>query len=194
MVGYSGHERGTSVPVAAVTLGAKIIEKHFTIDQAMEGNDHKISLLPDDFKRMVSEIRVVEESMGSSHTRELSQGEMLNRETLAKSIIASQSIKSGDIITRDMLEVKSPGQGLQPMYMDDLLGRAAKRSLKAGDYFYESDLSDKIIEPREVFAFNRPFGIPVRYHDYNELSKKSNYDFVEFHLSYQDLDLDSSDF
>lgn len=193
LVGYSGHERGTSVPVAAVALGAKIIEKHFTIDQTMEGNDHKVSLLPDDFKRMVSEIRAVEESIGNSHARRLSQGEMLNRETLAKSIIARKSIKSGDIITREMLEVKSPGQGLQPMYMDKLLGRAAKRSLKAGDYFYESDLNDNVTKPRD-YSFKRPFGIPVRYHDYEKLCKVSNFDFVEFHLSYQDLDLKISDF
>lgn len=189
LVGYSGHERGICVPVAAVTLGAKIIEKHFTVDQSMEGNDHKVSLLPDDFKRMVSEIRAVEESIGRPDERLLTQGEMLNRETLAKSIIASQLIEEGDTIKREMLDIKSPGQGLQPMYMDQLLGRVAKRQLGIGDYFYEGDLTDKIILPRD-YSFNRPFGIPVRYHDYAALSNKSNFDFVEFHLSYQDLEAD----
>ena len=95
LIGYSGHERGTAVPVAAVALGAKIVEKHFTIDQTMEGNDHKVSLLPSEFKRMVTEIRAVEESIGIGNSRELSQGEMLNRESLAKSIIAKRKIKSG---------------------------------------------------------------------------------------------------
>ena len=193
LVGYSGHERGTSIPVAAITLGAKIIEKHFTVDQSMEGNDHKVSLLPDDFKRMVSDIRAVEVSIGSSDARVLTQGEMLNRETLSKSIIASKPIKEGDLIKRGMLDIKSPGQGLQPIYIDQLLGKIAKRPLKVGDYFYEADLTDKINQPRD-YSFSRPFGIPVRYHDYEALSAKSNFDFVEFHLSYQDLEVDLKDF
>ena len=189
LVGYSGHERGTSVPVAAIAFGAKIIEKHFTVDQSMEGNDHKVSLLPEDFKRMVSDIRAVEESMGSGGERIITQGEMLNRETLAKSVIAKTSVEEGDVIKREMLDIKSPGQGLQPIYIEQLLGRVAKRPLKAGDFFYEEDLTDEIIHPRE-YSFGRPFGIPVRFHDYKALSSVSNFDFVEFHLSYQDLEFD----
>jgi len=136
LVGYSGHERDTFIPVAAVALGAKIIEKHFTIDQSMEGNDHKVSLLPNEFKRMVAEIRSTEEAMGSSEDRVLTQGEMLNRETLAKSVIARMDIEQGTIITREMLDIKSPGQGLQPMYLNELVGRSAKRTLKVGDCFF----------------------------------------------------------
>jgi sialic acid synthase SpsE/sugar phosphate isomerase/epimerase len=189
LVGYSGHERGTAVPLAAISFGAKIIEKHFTIDKLMEGSDHKVSLLPEEFKRMVTEIRSVEESIGSSGERVLSQGEMLNRESLAKSIIACRKVDQGEIITREMLDTKSPGQGLQPMYIAALIGRRAKRSLKEGDCFFESDLKDEIVKPRS-YSFGRPFGIPVRYHDYQELTRKSNFDFVEFHLSYQDLEVD----
>ena len=189
LVGYSGHERDTFIPVAAVALGAKIIEKHFTIDKSMEGNDHKVSLLPNEFKRMVTEIRSLEEAMGSSKDRELTQGEMLNRETLAKSVIARMDIDQGTIITREMLDIKSPGQGLQPMYLNELVGRSAKRTLKVGDCFFEGDLTDIIIQPKD-YKFGRPFGIPVRYHDYHDLSSKSNFDFVEFHLSYNDLNVD----
>lgn len=189
LVGYSGHERGTCIPVAAIAFGAKIIEKHFTVDQSMEGNDHKVSLLPGDFKRMVSDIRAVEESLGNEGERVITQGEMLNRETLAKSIIAKTSIEEGDVIKREMLDVKSPGQGLQPIYLEQLLGRVAKRPLNAGDFFYEEDLTENIIHPR-AYSFGRPFGIPVRFHDYKALSCMSNFDFVEFHLSYQDLDFD----
>ncbi len=188
LIGYSGHERGGSIPVAAVALGAKVIEKHFTVDKSMEGNDHKVSLLPSEFKRMVSEIRSLEEAMGSSGERVLTQGEMLNRETLAKSIIASKTIEKGSIISRDMLNIKSPGQGLQPMYISSLIGRAAKRELKPGDCFFDTDLTDHNIQPKK-YKFNRPFGIPVRYHDYFTLSSKSNFDFVEFHLSYNDLEV-----
>jgi sialic acid synthase SpsE/sugar phosphate isomerase/epimerase len=192
-VGYSGHERGISVPIAAVALGAKIIEKHFTIDKSMEGNDHKVSLLPPEFKMMVEEIRKIEESLGENTERKISQGELLNRETLAKSIVAKTIISSGDRLTREMLHFKSPGHGLQPMYIDQLLGKKAKRDFIVGDYFYESDLQELEIKPRN-YKFKRPFGIPVRYHDYKKLAEKSNFDFVEFHLSYQDMSLDMNDF
>lgn len=192
-VGYSGHERGISVPIAAVALGAKIIEKHFTVDKSMEGNDHKVSLLPQEFKMMVEEIRKIEESLGTNAERKISQGELLNRETLAKSIIAKAIISSGDVLTREMLDFKSPGEGLQPMYIDQLLGKKAKRDFVGGDCFYESDLQEAEVKPRS-YKFKRPFGIPVRYHDYKKLAQKSNFDFVEFHLSYQDLSLDLNDF
>lgn len=193
IVGYSGHERGISVPLAAVALGAKIIEKHFTVDKMMEGNDHKVSLLPDEFKTMVEEIRKIEESLGVNAERKISQGELLNRETLAKSIVAKTKIFCGDILTREMLDFKSPGEGLQPMYVDQLLGKKAKRDFINGDCFYESDLLEAEVKPRS-YKFRRPFGIPVRYHDYEKLVQKSNFDFVEFHLSYQDLSLDLNDF
>lgn len=189
LVGYSGHERGTFIPVAAVSLGAKIIEKHFTIDKSMEGNDHKVSLTPNEFKRMVDEIRSLEEALGSSDDRALTQGEMLNRETLAKSVFACRDIEQGTVITHEMLEIKSPGQGLQPMYINELIGRHAMRNLKAGDCFFDGDLTDSIIKAKD-YSFNRLFGIPVRYHDYQDLCSKSNFDFVEFHLSYNDLDID----
>ena len=91
VVGYSGHERGITVPIAAVALGAKIIEKHFTIDKTLEGNDHKVSLLPDEFKKMVKDIRIIEESLGTDGERELSQGELLNRETLSKVLLLKKT-------------------------------------------------------------------------------------------------------
>ena len=191
LVGYSGHERGFHIPVAAVAMGSKVIEKHFTQDKSMEGNDHKISLLPDEFREMVLQIRTTEEALGQSEYRSLSQGELLNRETLAISVVASEALNIGDTITRDVLDIRSPGQGLQPMYIDRLIGRKLTRQIKAGECFYWSDLEDKPVSPRP-YKFERPFGIPVRYHDYDDLVKKSNFDFVEFHLSYQDLKIDST--
>jgi sialic acid synthase SpsE/sugar phosphate isomerase/epimerase len=193
LVGYSGHERGIAVPIAAVTLGARVIEKHFTVDKGMEGNDHKVSLLPYEFSEMVQKIRDVEESMGQAGERMITQGEMMNRETLAKSLVVNCTLAKGDVITREVIEVKSPGQGLQPLYIDKLVGRKSKRDLSKGDYFYESDLKDEEVVARD-YEFDRSFGIPVRYHDYSKLVKKSNLDFVEFHLSYQDMDLDLADF
>lgn len=188
LVGYSGHERGIAVPIAAIALGAKVIEKHFTIDKSMEGNDHKVSLLPEEFKEMVSKIRQVEEAMGEEGSRGLTQGEMINRENLAKSIVAKFSAPKGTVITFDMLDVRSPGQGLQPIYIDDLIGKKLNRDIQAGDYFFESDLEEQPVEAKE-YHFSRAFGIPVRYHDYDKLKNKTNLDFVEFHLSYQDMNI-----
>lgn len=193
IVGYSGHERGSMIPVVAVSMGAKIVEKHFTIDKTMEGNDHKVSLLPEEFKDMVIQIRQLEEAMGNNNERTISQGETINREVLAKSLVINRELDEGEFITRDMIDIKSPGQGLKPYYVDQLVGKVAQRDFSVGDYFYESDLLEKKIIPRH-YSFRRPFGIPARYHDYNKLCKDTNLDFVEFHLSYQDMKLEPSEF
>jgi N-acetylneuraminate synthase len=189
MVGYSGHERGYLAPTLAVALGAKIIEKHFTIDKSMEGNDHKVSLLPEEFKEMVSQIRLTEEMLGKGGDRVISQGEYLNREVLAKSLIINQKLLAGSVITRDMIEIKSPGQGLQPYYIDNLIGKIAQHDFYTGDFFHESDLNEIVVRSKD-YSFNRPFGIPVRYHDFERLISETNVDFVEFHLSYKDLEID----
>jgi len=194
-VGYSGHERGFHVAIAAVARGAKVIEKHITLDRNMEGNDHKVSLLPSEFKAMVEQIRQVEEALGSADERRISQGEVINRVTLAKSLIINCDLKEGEIIREEMIEVKSPGRGLQPNRKADLIGLKARRNFKAGDFFYPSDLlqDHQHVQPRR-YSFRRPWGIPVRYYDFKKLMAKSNPDFIEFHLSYKDLDLDALQF
>lgn len=189
LVGYSGHERGFHVAIAAVAKGAKVIEKHFTLDKSMEGNDHKVSLLPYEFESMVKAIREVEESLGTSESRRLTQGELMNRVTLAKSLVINCDLQPGQIITEKMIEVKSPGRGLQPNYKDKLVGRKSRRKFQAGDFFFPSDLEDEVIQARS-YHFNRPWGVPVRYHDFKAILKKSNPDFLEFHLSYKDMELD----
>jgi len=188
-VGYSGHERGWHVAVAAVARGAKIIEKHITLDRSLEGNDHQVSLLPDEFAEMVRRIRETEQSLGASTPRALTQGEMMNRTTLAKSVIINRAVKAGDIITASMLEVKGPGRGLQPNRKADLIGRPVRRDMQPGDFFFPSDLDDTQVRARR-YTFKRPWGVAVRYHDYRAILAKSNPDFIEFHLSYKDMDLD----
>ncbi len=188
-VGYSGHERGINVAIAAVAKGAKIIEKHFTLDKYMEGNDHKVSLLPAEFKAMIEGIRQVEEALGTATERRLSQGELMNRETLAKSLVINCDLEAGQIIKEEMLEVKSPGKGLQPNRKAELIGLKAKRAFKTGDFFYSSDLVQEQVQARN-YKFKRPWGIPVRYHDFKTILAKSNPDLLEFHLSYKDLEQD----
>ncbi len=189
LVGYSGHERDIYVAIASVGKGAKVIEKHLTLDRSMEGNDHKVSLLPHELKTMVKGIRQVELALGTSTPRNLSQGELINRETLAKSLVINCDLKAGQTIEEKMLEVKSPGKGLQPNYKAQLIGRSAVRNLKAGDFFFPSDLESTQIKPRN-YTFKRPWGIPVRYHDFKNILSKSNPDLLEFHLSYKDLEVD----
>jgi N-acetylneuraminate synthase len=193
IVGYSGHERGWSVPVAAVGLGAKVIEKHFTLDRNMEGNDHRVSLLPDEFKAMVAAIREVEPSLGSAGARFLSQGELMNREVLGKSLVAARPLKKGQLIAEADVEVKSPGQGLTPYRKRELLGLKARRDITAGDFFFPSDVDAPKAQVRP-YKFHRPFGIPVRFHDMESLGRAANFDLLEFHLSYKDMELDLKKF
>lgn len=188
-VGYSGHERDINVAIAAVAKGAKVIEKHFTIDKTMEGNDHKVSLLPQEFESMVKGIRQVEESMGSSSDRRISQGELMNRETLAKSLIINCDLQPGQVITKNMIEVKSPGKGLQPNRKHELIGLVSKRSFKSGDFFFPSDLEKEQVYARN-YKFQRPWGVPVRYHDFEVILNNTNPSLLEFHLSYKDLEQD----
>jgi N-acetylneuraminate synthase len=192
-VGYSGHERGIYVAIAAVAKGAKVIEKHFTLDKSWEGNDHKVSLLFPEFQGMVEGIRQVEEAMGTNSERRLSQGELMNRETLAKSLVITCDLAPGEIITEEMLAVKSPGRGLQPNRKQELIGLKAKRNLKAGDFFFDSDLISETIQPRQ-YDFRRKWGIPVRYHDFQKLLNKTNLELLEFHLSYKDMEADISQY
>lgn len=190
-VGYSGHERDIYISIAAVALGAKVIEKHFTIDREMEGNDHKVSLLPAEFKKMVEGIRQVELAMGTSNHRVISQGELMNRETLSKSLVAKYSIEPGVILTEDMVEIKGPGQGIAPYRIKEILGRTLQSKKNAGDCFFDSDISIGGVKPRK-YEFDLDWGIPVRYHDFNELRDLSNIKLIEIHLSYKDLELDYS--
>ena len=192
-VGYSGHERGMFVAIAAVAKGAKVIEKHLTLDKTMEGNDHKVSLLPEEFSDMVQGIRQIDESLGSAAQRRMSQGEMMNRTNLAKSLVCTCDVSPGDVITEEMIAIKSPGRGVQPNRKADLIGLHAKRKIQAGDFFFPSDLVQEHIQPRK-YHFTHPWGIPVRYHDFKAILANTNPDFLEFHLSYKDLDLDLHQF
>lgn len=185
-VGYSGHERGIAISEAAVAMGACIIERHFTLDRTMEGPDHAASLEFPGLQKLVRDIRNIELAMGSNH-RWLTQGERLNRENLAKSLVAAVNIKKGKVITSEMIAVKSPGKGISPQRINELIGKKAKRYIKRDDYFVESDLRDDDKSLHE-YNFRRKWGLVVRYHDIEDIVRKSSPHFFEFHLSYDDVD------
>jgi N-acetylneuraminate synthase len=193
LVGYSGHERGIAVTLAAVGLGACVVERHFTLDRTSEGPDHAASLEHAEFKRLIEGVREIEQALGDGSERRISQGEMINRENLGKSLVAATALKKGTIIKPEHVQVRSPGQGLSPQNYEKLLGRTLHHDLNAEDFFYPSDLRDERIEPRP-YKFNHPWGVPVRYHDFQEYYARVKPDLFEFHLSYSDMELKPDDF
>ena len=193
LIGYSGHERGINVSLAAVALGACVVERHFTLDRAMEGPDHAASLTQSEFARMVEGIREIEQALGEGLSRHLSQGEMINRENLGKSLVAAAQLSKGTILAAEHIKVRSPGQGLSPQRYEELLGRTLRHDMGEEDFFYPSDLQASRIEPRP-YRFTRPWGVPVRYHDFREYAERIQPDLWEFHLSYSDMDLNPADY
>ena len=126
-VGYSDHTKGIEVPIAAVALGATVIEKHFTLDRNMEGPDHKASLESDELKAMVSAIRNIEKAVGGDGTKHVSDSERKNIAIARKSIVAACDIKAGEVFTEENLTVKRPGNGISPMKWEQVIGLTAKR-------------------------------------------------------------------
>lgn len=128
-VGYSDHTKGIEVPVAAVALGATIIEKHFTLDRNMEGPDHKASLEPQELAEMVKCIRNIEKAIGTGE-KTPSPSEKKNIAVARKSIVAKTKIKTGDVFTEQNITAKRPGTGLSPMKWFDVLGKTALRDFE----------------------------------------------------------------
>lgn len=132
-VGYSDHTKGIEVPIAAVALGAAVIEKHFTLDRNMEGPDHKASLEPDELKAMVSAICNIEKAVGGDGTKHVSESEKKNIAIARKSIVAACDIKTGEMFTEQNITVKRPGNGVSPMRWEEVVGTKAKKDFSEDD-------------------------------------------------------------
>ncbi len=139
VIGYSGHEQGIAIPPVAVALGAKIVERHFTLDRTMKGGDHAASLEPQGFTKMVRDIHAVEESMGS-FKKEIQKSEPPVFKKLAKSIVSAVEIKAGNPITPDMLTIKGPGTGISPTRLSELIGKTSTRIIPADQVITEQDI------------------------------------------------------
>lgn len=131
-IGYSDHTLGIEVPIAAVAMGAKMIEKHYTLDRSLSGPDHIASLEPNELKAMVSSIRNIELALLGSGLKEPSSSELKNIGIARKSIHLSVDKKAGEIITDKDLTMLRPGDGISPMQMEQLIGKTLNKSLKAG--------------------------------------------------------------
>lgn len=126
-IGYSDHTLGIEVPIAAVALGASIVEKHFTLDKTMNGPDHSASLEPDELKAMVSAIRNLEKALSGSGMKEVSPSEQKNMAIARKSIVATKEIHKGELFTEDNIGVKRPGTGISPMQWDEVIGKVSQQ-------------------------------------------------------------------
>jgi N,N'-diacetyllegionaminate synthase len=132
-IGYSDHTQGIEVPIAAVALGATVIEKHFTLDRNLPGPDHKASLEPDELKAMVNAIRNIEKAKAGSGLKVPSPSEQKNILVARKSIVAASQIKKGDTFSEENLAAKRPGTGISPMQWDEIIGRSATRDFEYDD-------------------------------------------------------------
>jgi N,N'-diacetyllegionaminate synthase len=128
-VGYSDHTLGIEIPIAAVALGASVIEKHFTLNKGMDGPDHKSSLEPDELKLMIKATRNIEKALGN-RGKSPSPSEMKNISNIRKSIVASKDIKKGKVFADENITTKRPGIGISPMEWDNVIGKKAKRDFK----------------------------------------------------------------
>lgn len=125
-VGYSDHTKGIEVPIAAVALGAAVIEKHFTMSRSMEGPDHKASLEPDELKAMVASVRNIEKALGR-YDKQVTHSEEKNIRIARKSIVAARKIEKGEMFTEQNLTVKRPGDGISPMKWPEVMGKIAAK-------------------------------------------------------------------
>lgn len=132
-VGYSDHTNGIEIPIAAVALGATVIEKHFTLDRNLPGPDHKASLEPNELKAMVQAIRNVEIALSGSGIKEPSPSEIKNKDIARKSIVASKDIRKDELFSEVNLAVKRPGNGISPMLWDDIIGQKAIKDFDADE-------------------------------------------------------------
>ena len=130
--GYSDHTPGIEIPMAAVTLGACVIEKHFTMDKSMKGPDHKASLCPNELKEMVKAIRNIEIALGDGKKR-ISKSEYKNITIARKSIVASTNIKKGEVFSENNITTKRPGDGISPMKWNNIIGTVAIRDFEENE-------------------------------------------------------------
>jgi len=141
-VGYSDHTPGIEVPIAAVAMGAKVIEKHFTLDKTMEGPDHNASLSSKELKEMVSNIRYVESALGSG-IKKPQDSEKNNKKVSRKSLTAARNLKKGDKISKKDIDIKRPGTGISPKFIDEIVGSVLLGNIKLNDLLKWSDFKLK---------------------------------------------------
>ncbi|OYR69602.1 N-acetylneuraminate synthase [Halorubrum ezzemoulense] len=183
-VGYSGHERGIAVSGAAVAMGASVIERHFTLSRDMEGPDHSASLEPQGLKKLVRDIRNIEESQGVPR-RYMTRGEYNNRVSLSKSLASTDKIREGEQINRKDLTAKSPAKGISPQELYTVVGKRAQRNIASDQLLQWDDIQN--VDEKEFDTDLENWGIVVRFSDISE-HDWGNPDAFEFRINGADLE------
>ena len=185
VVGYSGHERGNFIPIAVAALGAKIIEKHITLDKTQEGLDHKDSMEPDEWKEMVKNIRLLEKSMGNKKV--VNQAEMLAKQSFCLSPYAIRDISIGEKFNQNMFELLATGKGLLQNQLMNYMNKRIKIPIKKGDCISQSFFEvTPLIKDWKIGNFKKKWGVKCRFHDFPEYSILSS-PVVDFHCSQKDI-------
>jgi len=182
-VGYSGHERGIAVSEAAVTMGACVLERHITLSRDMQGPDHAASLGPPGFKKLVRDVRNIEESLGAGR-RYLTRGEYNNRVALSKSLVAAKDIEAGATIEREDVTAKSPGKGISPQKLYTIVGSTATQDIQAEKLFTWDDVGEAGLETYDTGLEN--WGVVVRFSDIDD-HDWGDPDVFEFRVNGADL-------
>ena len=188
MVGYSGHELGYHIANSAIIYGANVIEKHFTFDKKMIGNDHKVSLVPAEFAAMTLSGKEIYEAIGieKGPNRCVTQGERINKSSLGKSYVYNKPFKKGIKIKRNHLRQIPNCVGITPEFIGNFEGMPLLKDVSINEVVQESHYLVKIDKMKLNIKSN--FGVPVRFHDVNVAINKIAPKFVEYHLSFSDLD------
>jgi N-acetylneuraminate synthase len=184
--GYSGHEIGYAPTLAAVARGARIIERHITFDRSAEGPDHRASLTPDEFRMMVDAIRDVERVLGVPEKR-ISQGELNNRLSLAKSLVAARDLAAGHVLQQDDFDVRSPAKGMSPLLMPQLIGETLREPLNRGEYFYPKLFEAEAVDVTADYSVPKTWGIVGRLNDFRDYLDMRP-DLIEIHMTWRDID------
>lgn len=194
-IGYSGHERGIAVSLGAIALGATIIERHITENKDLEGPDHQASLLPSEFDTLIRFGSELSTSLGRDviQERKLSQGALLNKEVLGKSIVAKRTMKIGDVIKKNDLKIRSPGQGLPPTEVINFVGKVLTKKINKNDFISYLHVNGADSNLGQINLPYPNWGIPVRPHDVSKMHSVFDAPVYEFHISYKDLEREMPD-
>lgn len=186
VVGYSGHERGIFIPIAAVAMGARIIEKHITFDKNKTGLDHKASMEPDEWQEMVRQIRLLQTSMND--TKIANQAELLARQSFCLSPYATQALKKGDILTENHFIWRAPGKGIYQHEISEYIGKAVLLDVQCGKCLSKSHFhtTTRAMSEWKIPNYRKKWGVKCRFHDFLEYSVLSA-PVVEFHCSQKDI-------
>jgi N-acetylneuraminate synthase len=185
-IGYSGHERGIAVSEAAATMGARVIERHFTLDRTMDGPDHSASLEPIGLPKLVRDIENIYESKGSD-VRYMTRGEYNNRVSLGKSLVASRDISKGEQIKREDLTAKSPAKGISPQELYEIVGNSTQENIKEDQILRWSHVRE--VQKSSENPQLENWGVVVRFSDIDD-HDWGNPDVFEFRVNGADLEED----